>query len=44
VVDNGRPSVIERVSTGLLCTKIDLQPVGRRMLTVADRIAHENPA
>jgi hypothetical protein len=31
--------VIERVSTGLLCIKIDLQPVGRQMLTVADRIA-----
>jgi streptomycin 6-kinase len=31
--------VIERVSTGLLCTKIDLQPVGRDMLTAADRIA-----
>lgn len=31
--------VVERVSTGLLCTKIDLQPVGRKMLTVADVIA-----
>jgi streptomycin 6-kinase len=31
--------VIERVSTGLLCTKIDLQPVGREMLTVAERVA-----
>ena len=31
--------VIERVSTGLLCTKIDLQPVGRQMLTVADRVS-----
>ena len=31
--------VIERVSTGLLCTGIDLQPVGRELLTVADRVA-----
>jgi streptomycin 6-kinase len=31
--------VIERVSTGLLCTRIDLQPVGREMLAVADRVA-----
>lgn len=31
--------VVERVSTGLLCTKIDLQPVGREMLAVADRVA-----
>ena len=31
--------VVERVSTGLLCTKIDLQPVGREMLTVADRVS-----
>ena len=31
--------VIERVSTGLLCTRIDLQPVGRQMLAVADRVA-----
>jgi streptomycin 6-kinase len=31
--------VVERVSTGLLCTKIDLQPVGREMLEVADRVA-----
>jgi streptomycin 6-kinase len=31
--------VVERVSTGLLCTKVDLQPVGREMLTVADRVA-----
>jgi len=30
--------VVERVSTGLLCTKIDLQPVGREMLA-ADRVA-----
>jgi streptomycin 6-kinase len=31
--------VVERVSTGLLCTEIHLQPVGRQMLDVADRIA-----
>lgn len=33
--------VIERVSTGLLLTKIDLQPVGRQMLAVADMIARD---
>lgn len=31
--------VVERVSTGLLCTQIDLQPVGRDMLFAADRVA-----
>lgn len=31
--------VIERVSTGLLCTAIDLQPEGRDMLHAADLIA-----
>jgi streptomycin 6-kinase len=31
--------VVERVSTGLLATRVDLQPEGRRMLAVADRIA-----
>jgi len=31
--------VVERVSTGLLCTSVDLQPVGREMLAVADRVA-----
>jgi streptomycin 6-kinase len=31
--------VVERVSTGLLLTNIDLQPVGREMLAAADRIA-----
>ncbi len=31
--------VVERVSTGLLCTKIDLQPVGRDMLSTADHLA-----
>lgn len=30
---------VERVSTGLLCTKVELQPVGREMLMVADRLA-----
>jgi streptomycin 6-kinase len=29
----------ERVSTGLLCEKIGLQPVGRQMLAVAERIS-----
>lgn len=32
-------AVIERVSTGLGATKIGLQPAGRQMLTLADRIA-----
>jgi streptomycin 6-kinase len=31
--------VVERVSTGLLCTKVGLQPVGQQMLAVADRVA-----
>ena len=31
--------VAERVSTGLLCTRIGLQPVGRQMLAAADQIA-----
>ena len=31
--------VVERLSTGLLCTRIDLQPAGREMLTVADRVS-----
>jgi streptomycin 6-kinase len=31
--------VVERVSTGLLATQIDLQPVGRQMLALADRLA-----
>jgi streptomycin 6-kinase len=30
---------VERVSTGLLCTSIDLQPMGREMLTTADHLA-----
>ena len=37
--------MVERVSTGLLCTTIGLQPVGREMLATADyisqRIAYE---
>ena len=33
--------VIERVSTGLLCTKIGLESIGRDMLTAADHIANE---
>jgi streptomycin 6-kinase len=31
--------VVERVSTGLLCTQIDLQPVGRDMLRAAEAVA-----
>jgi streptomycin 6-kinase len=31
--------VVERVSTGLVTTKIGLQPVGRQMLALADRLA-----
>ena len=31
--------VLERVSTGLLCTAVDLQPFGRQMLHAADVIA-----
>jgi len=31
--------VVERVSTGLLCTKVELQPVGRDMLAAADSVA-----
>lgn len=31
--------VVERVSTGLLCTEVGLQPAGRQMLTAADRVA-----
>jgi streptomycin 6-kinase len=30
--------VVERVSTGLVCTSIDLQPSGREMLAVADQV------
>ena len=31
--------VVERVTSGLRCTLIDLQPLGRQMLMAADRIA-----
>lgn len=31
--------VVERVSTGLLCTRIDLQPTGREMLHAAEVVA-----
>jgi streptomycin 6-kinase len=30
--------VIERVSTGLLCVRVDLQPIGRQMLDAADHV------
>jgi streptomycin 6-kinase len=30
--------VVERMSTGLLCTQIGLQPAGRQMLRVAERV------
>jgi streptomycin 6-kinase len=33
--------VVERVSTGLVTTKIGLQPVGSQMLALADRLAAE---
>ena len=32
-------AIAERVSTGLLGTKVGLQPVAREMLAVADRLA-----
>jgi len=32
-------SVIERVSTGLMATEIDLQPVGHQLLALADRLS-----
>jgi streptomycin 6-kinase len=32
---------VERVSTGLLCTSIGLQPVGREMLAAADHVARQ---
>jgi len=31
--------VVERVSTGLLCVQVDLQPMAGEMLAVADRVA-----
>jgi len=35
--------VVERVSTGLLATQIDLQPIGRQMLQTADHLAQASP-
>lgn len=35
--------VVERVSTGLLCVEIDLQPVGREMLDAAERVVDAWP-
>jgi streptomycin 6-kinase len=32
--------VVERVASGLRCTRIDLQPLGQQMLMVADRLAN----
>lgn len=32
--------VVERLSTGLLCTQVELQPIGHAMLAVADQIAN----
>jgi streptomycin 6-kinase len=37
-------SVVERVSTGLTCTRLDLQPDGRTMLATADRLAGGSPS
>ena len=34
--------IVERVSTGLLCEKIDLQPVGRQMLEAAEFVARRS--
>ena len=31
--------VVERVTSGLRCTQINLQPLGRHMLKAADRVA-----
>lgn len=35
--------VVERVSTGLMATKIELQPIGRSMLDAADELAARYP-
>ena len=35
--------VLERVTSGLWCTRIDLQPLGRQMLIVADRLVTREP-
>ena len=32
--------VVERVTSGLRCTRVNLQPLGRHMLRVADRLAN----
>lgn len=34
--------VVERVSTGLFCAQVDLQPIGRQMLHTADVIAGDH--
>jgi streptomycin 6-kinase len=34
--------IVERVATGLLATRIGLQPVGREMLAVADRLVQDD--
>jgi streptomycin 6-kinase len=34
--------VLERVSTGLVLTTIEVQPIGREMLSAADRIAQRH--
>jgi streptomycin 6-kinase len=34
--------VVERVSTGLLCTRVDLQPFGRETLAAADVVARSS--
>ncbi len=39
----GEGGVVERVSTGLLCSEIGLQPVAREMLAAADRVAETSP-
>jgi hypothetical protein len=39
VLVHGDVHVVERVSTGLLATRIGLQPVGRQMLAAADHVA-----
>jgi len=36
--------VVERVSTGLLGTRVGLQPIARDMLGAADRLAGERRA
>jgi streptomycin 6-kinase len=36
--------VVERVSSGLLCTQLGLEPIGREMLAAAVRVSYANPA